>query len=74
MPVPLSAEQIADDLADRIERGEHKPGSRLPTYQEMAVLYGVSTSTIANVVVRLKVMGLVVGSQGRGVFVTERRR
>ena len=72
--IPLSAEAIADDLADRIERGDrdHEPGSRLPSYLEMANLYGVSVSTIANVVVRLKERGLVVGAQGRGVFVAFR--
>lgn len=71
MAIPMSASEIADDLADRIARGEHEPGSRLPSYQDLAVLYGVSTSTIANVVVRLKERGLVVGSQGRGIYVAE---
>lgn len=73
MPRPLSAEEIADDIADRIVRGDHAPGQRIETYQELAIAYGVSTSTIANVIVRLKLMGYVEGSQGRGVFVADRR-
>jgi DNA-binding GntR family transcriptional regulator len=73
-PIPLSAEAIANDLADRIERGDrdHEPGSRLPSYLELANLYEVSVSTIANVIVRLKERGLVVGAQGRGVFVADK--
>lgn len=72
MPVPMSASEIADDLADRILGGEYKPGQRLPSYQELANLYGVSTSTITGVVIRLKERGLVVGAQGRGVFIPEK--
>lgn len=72
-PPPLSAEAIAADIVDRIRGGDYAPGQKIETYQELAVLYRVSTSTIANMIVRLKVMGYLVGSQGRGVFVTERK-
>jgi DNA-binding FadR family transcriptional regulator len=65
----MSAEKIAADIIDRIQDGEYEQGSRLPTYRELAVLYSVSESTIANVIVRLKVAGWVEGSQGRAVFV-----
>lgn len=73
MPRPPSAEEIAEDIADRIRRGDHKPGEKIETYQELANAYGVSTSTIANVIVRLKVAGWIEGSQGRGVYVADRR-
>ena len=72
MPRPLSAEEIAADIADRIRRGDYGRGQKLETYRELAVLYQVSVSTIANMIVRLKVMGYVEGSQGRGVFVVDR--
>ncbi len=72
-PPPLSAEAIADDIADRIKRGDYEPGQKIETYQELANLYKVSTSTIANMIVRLKVAGWVIGSQGRGVFVADKR-
>ncbi len=73
VPPPLSAEAIADDIADRIRRGDYEPGQKIETYQELANLYRVSTSTVANMIVRLKVMGYVVGAQGRGVFVADKR-
>ncbi len=74
MSVPMSAAEIADDLADRIRDGEPPPGSKMPSYHELAVLYGVGTTTIANVMTVLKERGLVVGYQGRGVYVADRRR
>jgi DNA-binding GntR family transcriptional regulator len=70
----MSADSIVDDLAERIRRGQYKPGTRLPTYRELADLYDVSPATIATIVVRLKERGLVVGVQGRGVFVAESAR
>lgn len=74
MPMPMTADEIAADLADRIESGEYPPGSRLPTYQELMALYDVKYTTIYNVIVRLRSIGLVVGAQGRGVFVAEKKK
>lgn len=73
-PMPMSAAQIADDLADRIRGGEYPPGSRLPTYGELANLYNVGSTTITNVINALKERGLVVGMQGRGVYIVDKRR
>lgn len=71
MPRRLNYRQIADDLADRIRSGEHPPGSQLPTYTQVAALYGVSKATAYRAVSLLVDRGLAVGSQGRGVFVVE---
>jgi GntR family transcriptional regulator len=68
----MTADEIADDLADRIQAGEYKPGSRLPTYRDLMDLYDVGYTTIYNVVVRLRARGLVRGAQGRGVYVVDR--
>ena len=68
----MSADEIADDLADRIRAGEYALGSRLPTYRELMDLYDVKYTTIYNVIVRLRSVGLVVGAQGRGVYVADR--
>jgi DNA-binding GntR family transcriptional regulator len=67
----MSAIEIADDLEDRIIRGEYAKGEQLPTYQQLARLYNVSDSTIFQVIVRLKERGVVVGVRGRGTFVPE---
>lgn len=74
MPIPMSAMQIADDLAERIRGGEYPPGSKLPSYRDLMDLYDVGYTTIATVIVILKERGAVVGVQGRGVFVPEGRR
>jgi len=71
MPVPMTNAQIANDLADRIRRGEYPPGSQLPTYAELADMYSVSISTIQRALERLKERGLIYGSQGRGLFVAD---
>jgi GntR family transcriptional regulator len=71
MPIPMTTDEIVDDLADRIKRGQYPPGTKLPTYAELAELYDVSVATIGFVVTRLKDRGLVIGRQGRGVYVAE---
>ena len=71
MPIPMSSDQIFEDLADRIRMGEYAPGEELPTYIELATLYGVGRTTISVVLKRLKDAGLVIGVRGRGVFVAE---
>lgn len=67
MPIPMSAAQIADDLADRIRGGEYPRGTKLPTYRELMDLYDVGYTTAATVVIMLKERGVVVGAPGRGV-------
>ncbi|HZN76047.1 MAG TPA: winged helix-turn-helix domain-containing protein [Micromonosporaceae bacterium] len=71
MPIPMSSDQIAEDLTDRIERGQYKPGSQMPTYMSLASAYGVSYGTIARVMTLLRERGVVIGVPGRGTFVPE---
>lgn len=71
MPIPLSSDQIAEDLTDRIARGQYRPGEQLPTYHALSQLYSVSYGTIARVIVLLRERGVVIGVPGRGVFVPE---
>lgn len=71
--IPMSADQIARDLTDRIAAGDYgEPGSQLPTYAALAGLYSVGVSTIAKVIMLLRERGVVVGVPGRGTFVAER--
>ncbi|GIJ28111.1 hypothetical protein Vqi01_32730 [Micromonospora qiuiae] len=69
--IPLSYADIAADIAARIAAGEYEPGSKLPSYSELADLYSVSVSTAARSVALLRDRGVVVGAPGRGVFVKE---
>lgn len=65
----MSSGEIAEDIASRIESGEYKHGEKLPTYQEIADLYGVHFATAARAMRDLRIRGLIVGSPGRGTFV-----
>ena len=70
----LNYRQIADDLADRIVRGEHQPGSALPSYTELGALYDVSYWTVWRAIRILRDdRGMIYGEPGRGVFVADRR-
>ena len=73
-PLPvrrLSYRQIADDLDDRINDGEYEPGTKLPSYAELAAMYDVSVSTAARAVALLTDRGAAYGEPGRGVYVAE---
>jgi GntR family transcriptional regulator len=71
MPIPMSYRHIADDIAERVRAGEYPPGAQIPSYAELAVIYSVSVSTAAHAVGLLRDRGVVVGSPGRGVYVSE---
>jgi GntR family transcriptional regulator len=64
--------QIADDLKRKIEAGEPKRGSRLPTEIELREQYDASRNTIQDAIKWLTTHGLVETLPGRGTFVTYR--
>jgi DNA-binding GntR family transcriptional regulator len=63
--------QIADDLRSRIERGEYRPGSRLPTKAELMTQHHVAVNTVERAIEELRKARLVETAQGAGMFVTE---
>lgn len=69
VPITMSYREIADDLAARVAAGEYAPGAELPSYKALAKLYSVSMSTAARAYGLLIDRGVIVGQQGRGVFV-----
>lgn len=71
MPIRLTYRQIANDLAERIARGEYAPGDQLPSYRETADLYSVSVSTAQRAIGLLQDRGVVRGEPGRGLYVAE---
>ncbi|MGN9775265.1 GntR family transcriptional regulator [Micromonospora sp. H33] len=74
MPIPTGGyREVAEDLSARIRSGEYPPGERLPTYKELADLYKVSVTTVQRAIIILQDRGLVVGLQGRGLWVAEKR-
>lgn len=70
-PRRLTWRQIADDLAARIRTGEYPPGEYLPSYRQIADIYGVSPATAGKAISLLSVWELVEEDPGRGNLVRE---
>lgn len=65
-----AAEQILDDLRDRILGGQLPRGSKLPTEKQLAEAYGVSGPTIREAIRGLSTSRLVEVRHGSGAYVT----
>ena len=63
--------RVAQTIRDRIASGFYKPGEALPTKRQLAVEFGVGTSSIDTAMVLLRAEGLVRGHQGKAVYVAE---
>jgi len=66
--------QLAQRMAERIQRGGLAPGARLPSVRDGARLYGVSPSTVVTAYDQLQAQGLVEARRQRGFFVREPQR
>lgn len=62
--------QIADDLRQRVRSGALRPGDRVAPNRELAAEYGVAPMTVHQAIRTLREEGVLVSSQGRGVFVS----
>jgi DNA-binding GntR family transcriptional regulator len=67
-------QSVMQTLRTRITNGEYRPGTRIPSKDELATEFGVSTITIRRAIRDLSLAGLVIGRQGLGVFVSHKRR
>jgi DNA-binding GntR family transcriptional regulator len=70
--VPLYA-KIASDLRDQIKDGTYGPGALLPSRNEIAVMYGVSTITARDALSVLSHEGYARAIRGRGHIVRRKR-
>jgi len=80
MPVPIRLEtpslegqtvdQVVHHVALLIERGELRPGDRLPPERELAQELGVSRPTVRAGLHALAAMGVTESRQGAGTFIT----
>lgn len=66
--------QIADQLRERIRRGDWAPGERLPAIPVLADMYGVAKQTVQRTIDQLRVEGLLITKPGSGTFVRGTRR
>lgn len=64
-------QQVADELREAIKRGEHPPGSMLPSQPELAKKYNLNQTSINRAIAVLRSEGLVRIERGRGAFVLE---
>lgn len=64
--------QVANDLRSQIRDGKLRPGDKLLSSAELRAKYAVSNTVIRDAVNELRRAGLVVGQQGKGVFVTSK--
>ena len=56
-------QQLTDQLALRILKGEYPPGERLPGVRELAAQAGVNPNTMQRAMAQLEADGLAVGSR-----------
>jgi DNA-binding transcriptional MocR family regulator len=63
---------LAEQFADAINRGDLKPGARLPTHRELAYQLRISIHTVSRAYEHLIRRGLISGEVGRGSFVLAR--
>ena len=63
--------QIADQIRERILRGEWRTGERIPSIRELAVELGVNPNTVTKSYQKLLERELISNQRGRGYFVSE---
>ncbi len=66
LPIHL---EIQLDIEGKIERGEWRPGDRVPVEQELTKVYNCSRMTVSKALSRLSAAGLVVRKRRSGTFV-----
>jgi len=71
---PLTYRGIADDLQRLIAEGQYPPGAAIPSYRELAQIYRASVSKAQRAVDLLRDRRVVIGQQGRGVYVAGSHR
>ncbi|MFJ2029443.1 GntR family transcriptional regulator [Streptosporangium sp. NPDC087985] len=63
--------QIVDVLRGQIRAGSLPPGAALPSIAQLGERFDVSASVVKAAISVLRTEGLVIGQQGKGVFVRQ---
>lgn len=63
--------QVINELKKRMVKGELKPGEKMPSNRELAVLFKVNKNTAARIYREMESMGLCYTKRGIGTFVSE---
>jgi GntR family transcriptional repressor for pyruvate dehydrogenase complex len=64
--------QICEQFIDLVERGEFKPGMKLPSERELARHLGVSRASLREALTVLQMIGMVETISGQGTFVSDK--
>ncbi|WP_267382646.1 MULTISPECIES: FadR/GntR family transcriptional regulator [unclassified Sphingomonas] len=64
-------QQAAAAIAALIQRGDYRPGQRIPSERELAEEHKVSRPTIREALIALEVTGLIRSRHGSGIFVVD---
>ncbi|MEV4224761.1 winged helix-turn-helix domain-containing protein [Nonomuraea sp. NPDC049725] len=62
---------VANHIAGRIDRGELRPGQRLPSELDLAAQYGVARMTVRRAMKELRERGLIRSVHGKGTYVQQ---
>ena len=65
-------QQLRDLLVRQIDAGEYRQGKRFPAERVLAKKFGVSRTSVREVITQLLSEGILMRSAGRGTFVAER--
>lgn len=65
------SQQIADQIMGNIMQGTWAPGTKLPSENELCLLFGVSRVPVREALCTLSAMGITQTRQGEGSFVSE---
>jgi GntR family transcriptional repressor for pyruvate dehydrogenase complex len=63
------SEEIVEQIKNLIAKGELKPGHRIPSERDLAVMLGVSRPSVREAIMVLEAMGFLESRQGGGTFV-----
>lgn len=63
------SEEIVEQIKELISAGDLKPGEKIPSERDLAVMLGVSRPSVREAIMVLDAMGLVEARQGGGTYV-----
>lgn len=70
-PEGVTTEHVVSHVRELIERGDLKPGARLPAERELALRIGVSRPSVRAGLQALAAMGVVQSRHGSGTYITD---
>lgn len=63
--------QVADDIKQRIVKGEILPGNRLPSTAELALAYKINPNTVQRIYRELELQGVCYTKRGVGTYIVD---